>query len=148
MDSPGLQILLGAIALSSVVQAVVLVAVAVGGLQLMRRVQKLQGRVENEIQPALESLAHISRNVAEVSDLAVLQARRVENVVGETIERIDEARSQVRRVIRRPRGLLSDVGAVFKGLRRGLAVYHRLGGMQEKSQAKSRRYAGDEHLFI
>jgi hypothetical protein len=148
MDSPGVQILLGAIALSSVVQAVVLVAVAVGGMQLMRRIQELQGRVENEIQPALESLAHISRNVAEVSDLAVLQARRVESVVGETIERIDEARSHVRRVIRRPRSLLSDVGAVFKGVRRGLAVYHRLGGMQEKSQAKNRRYAGDEHLFI
>ena len=148
MDSPGVQILLGAIALSSVVQAVVLVGVAVGGLQLMKRVQQLQGRVEREIQPVLESLTSISRNVAEVSDVAVLQVRRVEAVVDETIERIDEARAQVRRVIRRPRGLLGDVSAVFKGVRRGLAVYQRLGVVQPESQAKQRRYAGDEHLFI
>jgi hypothetical protein len=148
MDSPGVQILLGAIVASSIVQVIVLAVVAVGGMQLMRRIQELQGRVEKEIQPALENLTLISRNVAEVSDLAVLQAQRVENVVEETIERIDEARAQVKRVIRRPRSLFSDVGAVFKGVRRGLAVYQRLGGMQEKSQAKNRRYGGDEHLFI
>jgi hypothetical protein len=148
MDSPGLQILLGAIALSSLVQAVVLVAVAIGGMQLMRRVQDLQGQVEREIQPVLESLNAISRNVAEVSDVAVLQVRRVEAVVEETIDRIDEARAQVRRVIRRPRGFLGDVSAVFKGVRRGLSVYHRLGALQAPARGKARRYAGDEHLFI
>jgi hypothetical protein len=148
MDSPGVQILLGAIVASSIVQVIVLSVVAVGGMQLMRRIQELQGRVEKEIQPALESLTHLSRNVAELSDLAVLQARRVETVVEETIERIDDAREQVQRVIRRPRSLLGDVGAVFKGVRRGFAVYQRLGGMEEKSQGKRRRYAGDEHLFI
>jgi hypothetical protein len=148
MDSPGLQILLGAIAISSVVQAVVLVGVAIGGMQLMKRVQQLQGQVEREIQPVLESITSISRNVAEVSDVAVLQVRRVEAVVEETIERFDAARAQVQRVVTRPRGLLGDVSAVFKGVRRGLAVYHRLGGLQAPGRGKSRRYAGDEHLFI
>lgn len=148
MDSPGVQILLGAIALSSIVQAVVLVAVAVGGMQLMRRIQALQLRVEREIQPVLDSLSSMSRNVAEASDVAVLQVRRVETLVDETIERIDEARAQVRRVIRKPRGLLGDMSAMVKGLRRGMAVYHRLGGLQAPVRGKARRYAGDEHLFI
>jgi hypothetical protein len=118
------------------------------GLQLMRRVQQLQGQVEREIQPVLESINSISRNVAEVSDVAVLQVRRVEAVVEETIERIDEARTQVHRLIRRPRGLLGDLSAVFKGVRRGLAVYQRLGALQAPARGKARRYAGDEHLFI
>lgn len=148
MDSPGVQILLGAIALSSIVQAVVLVGVATFGMQLMRRVQELQGRVEREIQPVLDSISSLSRNVAEASDVAVLQVRRVEALVDETIERIDDARAQVRRVIRKPRGLLADVAAVFKGVRRGVAVYHRLGGLQATARGKARRYAGDEHLFI
>lgn len=148
MDSPGVQILLGAIALSSIVQTVVLIGVAVGGLQLMRRVRELQGRVEREIRPVLDSLSTVSHNVAEVSDVAVAQVRRVEAVVEETIERIDEARAQFRRVVRRPRFLLGDVAAVFKGVRRGLAVYQRLGGLQAQSRGKARRYAGDEHLFI
>jgi hypothetical protein len=148
MDSPGLQILLGAIALSSIVQTVVLVGVAIGGLQLMRRVQELQGHVEREIQPVLDSINSISRNVAEVSDVAVLQVRRVEAVVEETIERLDEARATVNRVFRKPRGLLGDVSAVFKGVRRGLSVYQRLGGLQAPGRGKSRRYGGDDHLFI
>ena len=148
MDSPGLQILLGAIVLSSIVQTVVLVGVAIGGMQLMRRVQQLQGLVEREIQPVLESVNSITRNVAEASDVAVLQVRRVEAVVEETMERLDEARAQVRRVITKPRGLFGDVTAVFKGVRRGLAVYHRLGGLQAPGRGKARRYAGDEHLFI
>ena len=148
MDSPGVQILLGAIALSSIVQAVVLVGVAIGGMQLMRRVRELQGRVEREIQPVLDSLGSMSRNVAEATDVAVLQVRRVEALVDETIERIDDARAHMRRVIRKPRGLLADVSAMVKGLRRGVAVYQRLGGLQAPSHGKARRYAGDEHLFI
>lgn len=148
MDSPGVQILLGAIALSSIVQAVLLAGLALGGIQLMKRVQELQGRVERDIQPVLDSISSVSRNVAEVSDLAVLQARRVEAAVEETIERLDGARAQVRRVIRRPRGLIGDLGAVLKGVRRGLAVYHRLGGLHAQERGKARRYAGDEHLFI
>ena len=148
MDSPGLQILLGAIVLSSIVQTVVLVGVAIGGMQLMRRVQQLQGLVEREIQPVLDSVNSITRNVAEASEVAVLQVRRVEAVVEETIERLDEARAQVRRVIHKPRGLFGDVSAVWKGVRRGLAVSHGPAGLQAPGRGKARRYAGDEHLFI
>ena len=148
MDSLLLKILLFAIVLSSIVQTVVLVGVAIGGMQLMRRVQQLQGLVEREIQPVLDSVNSITRNVAEASDVAVLQVRRVEAVVEETIERLDEARAQVRRVIHKPRGLFGDVSAVWKGVRRGLAVYQRLGGLQAPGRGKARRYAGDEHLFI
>ena len=147
MDSPGVQILLGAIALSSIVQAVVLIGVAWGGLQFMRRFQALQVRVEREIAPVVESLGTVSRNVAEVSELAVVQVRRVEAVVEDTLERVDEARAQVNRVFRR-RSILGDAAALVKGVKRGLAVYQRLGGLQAHSRGKARRYAGDEHLFI
>jgi hypothetical protein len=148
MDSPGVQILLGAIALSSIVQAVVLIGVAWGGLQFMRRFQALQVRVEREIAPVVESLGTVSRNVAEVSELAVVQVRRVEAVVEDTLTRVDEARAQVHRVFRRPRGIFGDAAALVKGVKRGLAVYQRLGGLQAQARGKARSYAGDEHLFI
>ena len=147
MDSPGVQILLAAIALSSIVQAVVLIGVAYGGLQFMRRFQALQGRVEREIAPVVANLGTVSRNVAEVSELAVVQVRRVEAVVEDTLERVDEARAQVNRVFRR-RSILGDAAALVKGVKRGLAVYKRLGGLQAQARGKARRYAGDEHLFI
>ena len=148
MDSPGVHMLLAAIALSSIVQAVVLIGVAWGGLQFMRRFQQLQGRVERDIAPVVESLGAVSRNVAEASELAVLQVRRVEAVVEDTITRVDEARAQFRRVFRRPRGLFGDAAALVKGVKRGLAVYHRLGGLQAQARGKTRSYTGDEHLFI
>ena len=122
MDSPGVQILLGAIALSSIVQAVVLIGVAYGGLQFMRRFQALQGRVEREIAPVVANLGTVSRNVAEVSELAVVQVRRVEAVVEDTLERVDQARAEVNRVFRR-RGVLADAAALVKGVKRGFAVY-------------------------
>jgi hypothetical protein len=114
----------------------------------MRRFQALQVRVEREIAPVVESLGTVSRNVAEVSELAVVQVRRVEAVVEDTLERVDEARAQVHRVLRRPRGIFGDAAAILKGVKRGLAVYQRLGGLQAHSRGKARRYAGDEHLFI
>ncbi|HEX6739521.1 MAG TPA: hypothetical protein VF310_14680 [Vicinamibacteria bacterium] len=141
-------ILLAVLALSSLTQAGLLVGLAVGGRRLSRRVQELQTRVEGELQPAVESLARISRSVAEVTDLAVLQARRVEGAVSDTLERIDEARGQLRRALRRPVGMLGSVAAVLRGFRRGLDVYGQLGGLKAHSRGKSRRYKDDEHLFI
>jgi hypothetical protein len=141
-------VLLAVIALSAVVQAALLAALAVGGVRIARRVQDLQARVQDDLQPAVESLARITRSLAEVTDLAVLQARRVEGAVAGTLERIDEARDNMRRVLRRPVGMLGDVAAVLKALRRGLDVYGQLGGLKAHSRGKSRRYRDDEHLFI
>jgi phage host-nuclease inhibitor protein Gam len=141
-------VLLAVIALSAIVQAVLLAALAVGGKRIARRVQDLQARMEDELQPAVESLARITRSVAEVTDLAVLQARRVEGAVAGTLERIDEARGHLRRALRRPVGMMGDVAAVLRALRRGLDVYGQLGGLKAQSRGKTRRYRDDEHLFI
>jgi hypothetical protein len=141
-------IVLAVIALSALVQAALLVGLAVGGRRLSRRVQELQVRVHDELQPAVESLARISRSVAEVTDLAVLQARRVEGAVSETLGRIDEARGHLRRTLRRPAGMLGDVAALLRGFRRGLDVYGQLGALKAHSRGKARRYKDDEHLFI
>jgi hypothetical protein len=75
------------------------------------------------------------------------QARRVENLIGLTVERLDMARAQVRGRMARPMASLADVGALLKGFRRGLSVYRQLGGLQEQAGG-SRRYRDDEHLFI
>ena len=141
-------ILLAVLALSALTQAGLLVGLAVGGRRLSRRVQELQVRVEGELQPAVESLARISRSVAEVTDMAVLQARRVEGAVASTLERIEDARGHFRRALRGPAGMLGDVAAVLRGFRRGLDVYGQLGGLKAHSRGKARRYKDDEHLFI
>jgi hypothetical protein len=141
-------VLLAVIGLSAVVQAVLLVALAVGGRRVSRRVEELQVRLQDELQPAVESLTRISRSVAEVTDLAVLQARRVESAVADTMGRIDDARGHLRRTLRRPAGMMGDVAALLRGFRRGLDVYGQLGRLKAHSRGKARRYQDDEHLFI
>lgn len=142
-------VFLGVIALSSVVQAVFLIGLARGGQRLARRLDELQDRIDREIRPALENLGRITRNMSEVSDLVVLQARRVDDFLADTVEKIEETTSTLRRVVLRPLGPLVDIAAFFKGIRRGLEVYHQLRGFDRREQGADRRYSDDdEHLFI
>ena len=110
MDSWGV-VFLGVIALSSVVQAVFLLGLAVEGKKLARRLDELQQRFDREMRPALDQLSRISRNLGEISDLAVLQARRVDDLVQDTILKIEDTTEVVRKLIVRPLGPLADVVA-------------------------------------
>ena len=139
---------LGVIALCSVVQAVFLIGVGVYALRLSRRLDELQTSLDREIRPAVEHILRVTRNLTEVSDLAVLQARRLDDLVTDTLDKIEDATSVLRRVVVRPLGPLSPVFAFFKGLRRGLEVYRRLSVSDHERRGASRRYDDDEHLFI
>jgi hypothetical protein len=147
MDSLGL-VFLGVIALASLVQGAFLVGLALGGLRLARRMGEIQRSVETEIRPAIDDVSRLARNLASVSEIATGQARRLETLVASTVTRVEDARSQVRAAVGRPFESLRDVGAIVKGVRRGVDVYRRLGGMAAQRQGASRRYVGDEHLFI
>lgn len=147
MDSLGLAFL-GVIALASAVQAVFIVGLMVYGRRMARRLDELQDRLEREIRPSLEALSRVTRNLGEVSDLAVLQARRLDDLLADTVGKIEEGTELVRRLVLRPLGPLVEVTAFFKGIRRGLQVFHQLRGGDSPRRASARRYAEDEHLFI
>jgi hypothetical protein len=141
---------LGVLAVSSLVQTAFLVALAVGGLKLLKRVNELQARLDREIKPAFEHLARITRNLAEVSDLATLQARRIDYFLGDTVDKLEDVTANIRSFVVRPLGPLADILAFVKGLRRGVNVYRELGGAESRGRGVPRRHHGedDEHLFI
>jgi hypothetical protein len=147
MEPLGL-VLVMVIALSSLAQAALLLVLARGALHISRRVSDLQGRVDREVRPALDNLARLSRNLAEVSDLAALQARRFEALVADTLDRVEDVKGQVRRAARTPLGAVSALGTLIRSCRRGLDVYQRLGSHDPVRRGKSRRYRDDEHWFI
>ncbi len=147
MESWGVAFL-GVIALSSVVQAVFLVGLALHGRRLSRRLDELADSIDRGIRPSLEHISRATSNLTEISDLALLQARRVDDLVADTVEKVEEATSLLRRMAVRPLGPLVDIGAFFKGLRRGFAVYRSLSGVDAERRGSSRRYSEDEHLFI
>lgn len=147
MDSLGL-VFLGVIALASLVQGAFLIGLALGGLRIARRVGEIQKSVESEIRPALDEVSQVARNLAAVSEIATTQAQRLEGLVAHTVSRVQDARAQVSGAVAQPLSSFRDVGAILKGVRRGLEVYKRLGGLSAQRQGASRRYAEDEHLFI
>jgi len=147
LDSLGL-VFLGVIALASLVQGLFLVGLALGGLRLARRIGEIQKTVEKDIRPAIDDVSRLARNLASVSEIATAQAQRLESMVVQTVSRVEGARSQVRSVVGQPAESFRDVSAILKAVRRGFDVYQRLGGMAAQRQGASRRYAGDEHLFI
>jgi hypothetical protein len=139
---------LGVIALASLVQGGFLVYLGMSGLRLARRVGELQKSVQEGIRPALDNVSRVAGDLAEVSELATAQARRVEDMVSETVARVEDVRLRVASASSRPLDSVRDLGAVLKGLRRGMQVYRQLGAIGVQRRGAARRYADDEHLFI
>jgi hypothetical protein len=143
-------VFMGVVAVGSLVQTLFVVALALAVQRLARRVDDIHDRFERELRPSLEGISRISRNLAEMSDLATLQARRIDGVLADTIDKIEDATGHLRRFLLRPLGPLAEVAAVIKSVRRGLDVYHRLRGLDSPKRVPRRRMAAgeDEHLFI
>jgi hypothetical protein len=149
MDTWGV-VFLGIIAVASVVQSAFLIGLMLEGKKLSKRVADMQDKIEREIKPSLDNVTRVTRNLAEVSDLAVLQARRVDGLLADTIEKVEETTTLIRKVVLRPIGPLVDIAAFLKGIRRGLEVYQQLRGFERRERVGRRGSAedDDEHLFI
>lgn len=148
METWGL-VFLGVIAVALAVQAAFMVTMSLAIVRLAQRIDDLQEKVDRKIQPTLEGLERISRNAAEISDLATLQARRLDLVLSDTIERVDETVTVVQRLLARPLRPVSHLVAVLRGVQRGLDVFLQLERKDRASTPKGRRGGeDDEHLFI
>jgi hypothetical protein len=74
-------VLLGVIAAASLAHALSLVAVALAGRGIARRVGRFEQALEREIQPALREAARLARGMAGVSEVTVSQAHRLAGVL-------------------------------------------------------------------
>ncbi len=141
---------LGIIALATLVQAGFLIGLALKGMRLSRRVGEMQQRYEREIRPLMESASRVSRNAAEASDLAVLQVRRVDDMLASTFEKVDRTTSRISEALVRPLGPLANATALLRGVQTGLDVYRALSsrGRDGRVHVPRRPVEEDEHLFI
>jgi hypothetical protein len=147
METVGV-VFLGVIALSSLVQALFLIGLAREGRNVARRLDEIERKLETELTPSLRNLARLSQNLADVSDMVNVQSRRVDAFMADTIDKLEDATGMLRQVMTRPMSTLMDITALLKGIRKGVEIYRRLGGMESEHRGGARRYADDEHLFI
>jgi hypothetical protein len=141
-------VFLGILALSSLAQTLFLIVLALESRRAAARVSELQQRVEKDLRPSLESLARISKNMAELSELGVLQARRIDAALADALDKFEDTAEQLRKFVVKPLAPLAEILAILKGVRRGLAVYNQLRGYDGGTRGQARSYAEDEHLFI
>jgi hypothetical protein len=144
---------LGVIALASVVQAGFLIGLALFGLRLGRRIDALQARLDREISPALDNFNRVSRAAAEIADLATLQARRLDLVLADTIDKVEETTATIQKLVVRPLKPIGGALAFLRGLQRGMEVFFQLErhARPDPRRPPSRRRGhgeDDEHLFI
>jgi hypothetical protein len=142
-------VFLGVIALALLVQAGFMVALALAGLRLARRLDALQAQLDGQIAPALKGVERISRNAAEISDLATIQARRIDLLLADTIEKVEDTAAVVQRLVIRPLRPIANLLAVLRGLQRGVDVFLDLERRDRGPASSPRRHSeDDEHLFI
>ena len=63
----------------------------------------------------MDNIARVASDLSEVSELATAQARRVEDLVAETVARVEDVRAQLALAATRPMDSVRDLGAVVKG---------------------------------
>ena len=143
---------LGVIALASVVQAGFLIGLVLYGRRVARRVDALQSRLDREISPALDNFTRVSRAAAEIADLATVQARRLDLVLADTIDKVEETTAVIQQVVVKPLKPIGGILAFLKGLQRGMEVFFEFdrGTALGRRPHPPRRDHGedDEHLFI
>ena len=74
--------------------------------------------------------------------------RRAADVLSDALSRAEQATDALQRLIARPLGPLNSLLSFFRGLRRGVEVYRRLGSADRERRGRARRYEENEHLFI
>ena len=83
------EVLLGIIAFSVLVMAVIQVAAIVAGIRLARRVDELAAKIDQEVKPLIANLTALTSEAARAAALAAAQVERFDRVFGDMAARVD-----------------------------------------------------------
>jgi len=114
-------VLLGIMAVVSVLEALLLIGVGVGALRAYRRIMTLvNGIEERQIAPAMARVNAILDNLKNVSATVQQETERVDHAIRATIDRVDDTadrmRSQVREKASRVVGLVRGARVAIETL--------------------------------
>ncbi len=123
-------VLLGIMAGLSVMEALVLIGICIGGFRIYRRVMQAVGDLETrQIAPLREKAEHILADVKTVTARVSQQTERVDHAISGTIHRVDETaehvKGSVREKVNRAVGVVRGVRAVIASLMNGDGDGHR-----------------------
>lgn len=136
------EVFLGVIAIATLALAVVQVGVFVFLGLAVRRVTKLIGVAEREVQPILGHVNAIARDASRAASLATAQVERADKLFSDVALRIDAALNEVQASLGKParegRALLSAFRAAFRAIR----------DLRQNGRRRQTRSEDEDALFI
>jgi predicted PurR-regulated permease PerM len=131
---------LAIIAVATLASAIVQVGVIVVAGLLVRRVNRLANQVEQELKPLFTHLNAIGRDASRAASLAVAQVERVDRLLGDFTQKIEQTLNTVQATIAAParEGL-----ALLSALRAAIDVLR-----EKRGRARQRSAEEEDALFI
>lgn len=93
---------LGAIALATLVMAVIQVGAIIYGALLARRMHELVTRVERDVAPIIDRLTVMSTEASRAASLAAVQVEKVDKMVTDVTQRVDATMAMAQRALVTP----------------------------------------------
>jgi len=119
--SPRAEIFLGVIALATLTMAIGLVGVLVAASRLTRQFARFLDQLESDLKPLLGHLNAIARDASRAAALATAQVERVDRLVTDLGQRLDETFQSVQDTLAGPArhgfAVISALGAAIRALR-------------------------------
>ena len=142
MTSAWSDIFLGVIALATLLMAVMQIGALIAALRLARQAQGLIQSVHQDVRPLIARAQAIAEEASRTVALATVQAQKVDRLVTELSQRVDETAGVVQQAIITParEGL-----AIMAALKAGLEA---LRGIRELHPRHGRHAEEEDPLFI
>jgi len=137
-------LLLGLIALGVLVMAVTQIAVITAAFRAARQVGEMAGRFEQDVRPIVLNLQKASEEAARASALAALQVERLDALVVNIAQRVEETAAVVQQTIVQP---AKDWLAMLQIVKNVVSSF-RPSAAQPSSPRDAPAAAADDELFI
>jgi hypothetical protein len=134
-------VFLGLIALATLTTAIVQVGVLIAAGRMARRIEHLVDRIEHELTPAFGHINAIGRDASRAVALATTQIERVDRLVADLVQRVEEAMATVQHTVAGPAREGKAIVNAFK------AAFDVVLEARRRSRAR-RRAEDDDVLFI
>jgi hypothetical protein len=135
------QVFLGLIALATLTTAIIQVSVLIAAGRAARRIERLVERIEHELTPAFGHVNAIGRDASRAVALASVQVERVERIISDVTQRVEEVVAIVQSTVTAP---AREGKAILNAFRAALNVIR---DARRRSRAR-RRAEDDDVLFI
>jgi len=111
-------VFLGIIATAAVVQTGFLISLMREGRKTARHLDAFTEKLGRDLEPSLQDLSRASRNLAEVSERAASQARRVDDLVSEGMNVAEKALRMTQGILLPVGGRIAALAVTVRALRR------------------------------